>query len=75
MDMDMKKKPVESRALEVGDRLKQTIIRLSPEMHHRLKSELSLDGRSMVDFFTDAAKAYLKDKKQYTDDVTRILHR
>ena len=69
----MEKKPVESRALEVGDRLKQTIIRLSPEMHHRLKSELTLEGKTMVDFFTDAVKAYLKDKESYNVEIKKIL--
>ena len=69
----MEKKPIESRALEVGDRLKQTIIRLSPEMHHRLKSELTLEGKTMVDFFTDAVKAYLKDKESYNVEIKKIL--
>lgn len=57
----------------MDDKIKQVQVRLTPELHNRLKGTLAMDGRKLVDFFNDAAKAYLKDAKKYDKTVTQII--
>lgn len=45
---------------------KHVQIRLTPELHNKLKGTLALNGRKLVDFFNEAAIAYLKDSKNMT---------
>ena len=57
----------------MDDKTKQVQVRLTPELHKQLKGTLALDGRKLVDFFNEAAKAYLKDSKKYDKTVTQII--
>lgn len=57
----------------MADKSKQVQVRLTPELHNKLKGTLALDGRKLVDFFNDAAKAYLKDPKRFDAVVTQII--
>lgn len=57
----------------MDDKTKQVQVRLTPELHNQLKGTLALDGRKLVDFFNEAAKAYLKDSKKYDKTVTQII--
>ena len=57
----------------VDDKTKQVQVRLTPELHNQLKGTLALDGRKLVDFFNEAAKAYLKDSKKYDKTITQII--
>lgn len=59
----------------MDDKTKQVQVRLTPELHNQLKGTLALDGRKLVDFFNEAAKAYLKDSKKYDKTVTQIIGR
>lgn len=47
------------------EKTKQVQVRLTPEMHSKLKGTLALNDRKLVDFFNEAAKAYLTDKSAY----------
>ena len=57
----------------MDDKTKQVQVRLTPELHNQLKGTLALDGRKLVDFFNDAAKAYLKDSKGYDKMINKII--
>lgn len=57
----------------MDDKTKQVQVRLTPELHSKLKGTLALDGRKLVEFFNDAAIAYLKDSKKYDKTVNIIL--
>ena len=57
----------------MDDKTKQVQVRLTPELHNQLKGTLALDGRKLVDFFNEAAKAYLKDSKKYDKTITQII--
>lgn len=57
----------------VDDKTKQVQVRLTPELHSKLKGNLALDGRKLVDFFNEAAIAYLKDSKKYDKTVSQII--
>lgn len=57
----------------MDDKTKQVQVRLTPEMHSKLKGTLALNNKKLVDFFNDAAKAYLKDKKTYEKMISTIL--
>ena len=57
----------------MDDKTKQVQVRLSPERHKKLKGSLALDGRKLVDFFNEAAAAYLRDPKQYESTIKKIL--
>ncbi|MBR2133773.1 MAG: hypothetical protein IJ851_03585 [Eubacterium sp.] len=57
----------------MNDKTKQVQVRLTPELHSRLKGTLALDGKKLVDFFNDAAIAYLSDRKQYEETIEQIL--
>ena len=52
---------------------KQVQVRLTPELHKKLKGSLALDGRKLVEFFNIAATAYLKDPQKYDDSIKKIL--
>lgn len=47
-------------------------IRLAPEIHKKLKSVLALDDISLVDFFNEAANAYLLDQSKYKNIIRSI---
>ncbi len=51
---------------------KQVQVRLTPEMHSQLKGTLALSGRTLVDFFNEAASAYLLDQKKYDALINQI---
>ncbi len=52
---------------------KQVQVRLPQELHNNLKGSLALDGRTLVDFFSEAAKAYITNKEQYTKSISDIM--
>ena len=58
---------------QVDKKTKQVQVRLTPELHNKLKGTLALDGRKLVDFFNEAAIAYLKDSKKYEETVIYII--
>jgi len=58
---------------QVDEKTKQVQVRLTPELHNKLKGTLALDGRKLVDFFNDAANAYLTNKAEYEKMVSKIL--
>lgn len=51
---------------------KQVQVRLTPELHCKLKGTLALDGRKLVDFFNEAAQAYLTDSVKYKNTISEI---
>ncbi len=57
----------------MDDKTKQVQVRLTPELHNQLKGMLALDGRKLVDFFNDAANAYLNDPEKYDKTVSQII--
>lgn len=57
----------------VDEKTKQVQVRLTPEMHSKLKGTLALNDRKLVDFFNEAAKAYLTDKSAYEKMIGKIL--
>lgn len=57
----------------MDDKTKQVQVRLTPELHSKLKGTLALDGRKLVDFFNNAAIAYLEDSEKYDKTVSKIL--
>ena len=57
----------------MDEKTKQVQVRLTPELHNKLKGTLALDGRKLVDFFNDAANAYLTNKAEYEKMVSKIL--
>ncbi len=52
---------------------KQVQVRLTPNLHRKLKSTLDLDDRKLVEFFNEAAEAYLADGEKYKETITQIL--
>ena len=42
-------------------------------MHNRLKGTLALEGKKLVDFFNDAATAYLTDSKLFYESINSII--
>lgn len=54
-------------------RSKQVQVRLTPEVHRQLKSELALKDRKLVDFFNEATIAYLKAPMKYIVAINEIL--
>ncbi len=56
----------------MDNKTKQVQVRLTPELHNQLKGNLALDGRKLVDFFNEAAIAYLKNPKEYNRIVSEI---
>ena len=59
--------------LQMDNKTKQVQVRLTPELHNQLKGNLALDGRKLVDFFNEAAIAYLKNPKEYNRIVSEII--
>ena len=57
----------------MDEKTKQVQVRLTPERHSQLKGSLALEGRKLVDFFNEAASAYLKDPMKYKHMITKIL--
>ena len=53
---------------------KQVQVRFPEQLHRQLKSSLDLDGRKLVDFFNEAAKAYLADKTRYEKIISIIIN-
>jgi len=56
----------------VNVKTKQMIVRLTPDLHRRLKSSLALEDRKLVDFFVDAAIAYLSNSVVYNECIQKI---
>lgn len=52
---------------------KQVQVRLTPELHNKLKGTLALEGKKLVDFFNDAATAYLMDNNRYYEAINNII--
>ena len=57
----------------MDNKTKQVQVRLTPEMHSKLKGTLALNDKKLVDFFNEAAKAYLTDSKAYNKTISKIL--
>lgn len=57
----------------MDDKTKQVLVRLTPEKHSQLKGTLAFEDRKLVDFFNEAASAYLKDPKKYKQMISKIL--
>ncbi len=57
----------------MNDKIKQVQVRLTPELHLKLKTELVSSQKSLVDFFNEAAEAYLKDKNAYEKSIYDII--
>ena len=56
---------ISNEVKQVDEKTKQVQVRLTPELHNKLKGTLALDGRKLVDFFNEAATAYLMDNAEY----------
>lgn len=57
----------------LDEKTKQVQVRLTPELHDKLKGNLALDGKKLVDFFNDAAKAYLNNKEEYEKFINESI--
>lgn len=57
----------------MDDKTKQVQVRLTPERHSKLKGTLAFEDRKLVDFFNEAASAYLKNPKKYKQMISKIL--
>jgi hypothetical protein len=57
----------------LNDKTKQVQVRLAPELHKNLKATLVMDDKKLVDFFDEAARAYLKNPAQYEKAISKIL--
>ena len=57
----------------MDDKTKQVQVRLTPKLHSQLKGTLALNNKKLVDFFNEAAKAYLKDSVKYEKMIDKIL--
>lgn len=57
----------------MDDKTKQVQVRLTPEMHSKLKGTLALNDKKLVDFFNEAAKAYLTDNTAYEKMIAKII--
>ena len=64
---------ISNEVKQVDEKTKQVQVRLTPELHRKLKGSLALDGRKLVDFFNIAATAYLKDSEKYDNSINKIL--
>ena len=56
----------------MDDKTKQVQVRLTPKLHSQLKGTLALNNKKLVDFFNEAATAYLKDPDKYKKAMGRI---
>lgn len=59
----------------MDNKTKQVQVRLTPELHRRLKGSLALEDRKLVDFFNEAAIAYLRDGQRYKAVIAQIMER
>lgn len=57
----------------VDEKTKQVQVRLTPELHRKLKGTLALSDKKLVDFFNEAALAYLMDSSKYEKAIRQIL--
>ena len=57
----------------MDDKTKQVQVRLTPELHSKLKGTLALDGRKLVDFFNEVSTAYLKDPEKFDKTINKLL--
>ena len=58
---------------QVDEKTKQVQVRLTPELHNKLKGTLALNGRKLVDFFNEAAIAYLINNVEYEEAISHII--
>ena len=59
--------------MRLDNKTKQVQVRLTPELHKKLKIVLTMNDKKLVDFFTEAASAYLANPAQYEKTVSKIL--
>ena len=52
---------------------KQVQVRLTAELHSKLKGTLALNDKKLVDFFNEAANAYLTDSVKYEEMISQII--
>ena len=57
----------------MDEKTKQVQVRLTPALYSKLKGTLALEDRKLVDFFNEAAEAYLADGEKYKEMITQIL--
>lgn len=57
----------------MDDKTKQVQVRLTPELHRKLKGTLAFEDRKLVDFFNEAALAYLTDQTKYERCISEIM--
>lgn len=57
----------------MDEKTKQVQVRLTPELHRRLKGTLAFEDRKLVDFFNEAALAYLTDQTKYKRCISEIV--
>lgn len=57
----------------MDEKTKQVQVRLTPDLHRKLKIALVSSDKSLVDFFNEAAEAYLKDSKAYEKSISKII--
>lgn len=58
----------------MDNKTKQVQVRLTPELHRNLKSTLALEDRGLVDFFNEAAIAFLRDPNRYKAMIEEIMN-
>ena len=56
----------------MDEKTKQVQVRMTPELHRQLRSKLVLEDRKLVDFFNEAASAYLKNPEKYKKMIASI---
>ena len=64
---------ISNEVKQVDEKTKQVQVRLTAELHNKLKGTLALDGRKLVDFFNEAATAYLMDNAEYEKAISQII--
>lgn len=57
----------------MDERTKQVQVRLTPDLHKQLKVALIDSDKSLVDFFNEAAEAYVKNKTAYNKNISKII--
>lgn len=57
----------------MNEKTKQVQVRLTPNLHSKLKGTLAFENRKLVDFFNEAAEAYLADGEKYKNTIAQIL--
>ena len=63
----------ESGLMCLEEKTKQVQVRLTPELHNKLKGTLALNGKKLVDFFNEAARAYLANPQKYDEALSEIF--